>query len=359
MSEAVKKTRIVMVGAGNIANIHLDAYKKNPRVEIVAVCDVDPVRLKMTCDRFGIEKSYTDLSEMLADKSLLADAADVCVWNCSHAACSIAALNAGLHVICEKPMAMNTQEAEKMKAVAEKNRKLLMIAFVCRFNDEQQIALDFIKQGYVGQVYYARASYMRRHGSPGGWFSDKARSGGGPVIDLGVHVIDQTRVLMGSPRPVSVFAVTSDLIGDGRELKTNVGYRPYGAKDDDKFDVEDFGAAMIRYDNGAVVLLETSYSLNGEPSGKKEMFGSTGGIRLESGKVTLYTQVNGFMSNITPDIQNYKNTGDGFYKELDHFVDCLQNGTPCAATADDGIIVMKILDAIYESGRTGHEVLIK
>ena len=357
---AGKKLRIAMIGAGNIANTHIGAYAKIPQAEVVAVCDIDAARLKITCDRHGIQNRYTDVAAMLADKDKLGiEAADVCVWNCNHASCAIAALNAGLHVICEKPMAYNTEQAIEMKAAAERAGKLLMIGFVMRFMDESKVAMDFVESGALGQVYYAKATYLRRHGCPGGWFSDKSRSGGGPVIDLGVHVIDNARVMMGSPMPVSVYAATSSLLGNRKHLKTGVGWHPLGASDKDLCDVEDFGTALIRYDNGAVMLLETSYSLNGDGITKREVFGDKGGIRCDSQGIRLYSEMNGYMVNVTPDISNLKEGKDGFQAELEHFIDCVQNGTPCRATADDGIIVMKILDAIYESARTGHEVKIK
>ena len=356
-----KKVRILMIGAGNIANTHLDAYRKVPQAEIVGVCDIDKARMDMTCNRFGIpeELRYTDLDTMLAEKAKEADAADVCVWNCSHASCAIAALNAGLNVLCEKPMAFNTEQAIAMKDAADKNGKLLMIGFVCRFENPHTVARDFIDNGFLGKPYYAKATYLRRHGSPGGWFSDKSRSGGGPVIDIGVHVIDESRVLMGSPKPVSVFASTSNLLGSRPYLKTDVEWKPIGASDKDPFTVEDFATALIRFDNGAVMLLETSYSLNGEPVTKSEIYGDKGGMYLGH-KLKLYTEMNGYLADVTPDTSCLKGgNSNGFVVEISHFVDCVANGTPCRASAEDGIWVMKILDAIYESAATGHEVIIK
>ncbi len=357
----MKKLKIGMIGAGNIANTHMKAYKQVPEAEIAAVCDIDPVRLKMTCDKFGIpeEHRYTSVEAMLAaEKDLMA--ADVCVWNVSHAACTIAALRAGLHVLCEKPMAYNAKEAEEMQAEAEKAGKLLMIGFVLRFSNENLVVKDFIEAGMMGDIYYTKATYLRRHGNPGGWFSNKALSGGGPVIDLGVHVIDQTRFLMGSPKPVSVFATVSDRLGSRRSLKNAVEWRPSGATEDEICDVEDFGTALIRYDNGAVTLLETSYSLNGETVTKKELYGTKGGVVLAGkGDPTFYTEINGYLTNVTPSMANLKTSADYFVNEMTHFVDCALNGTPCMARPEDGIWVMKILDAIYESGRTGHEVIIK
>jgi len=352
----MEKVKIAMIGAGNIANTHLASYAKLPNVEIYAACDINESRLNETCDKFGIERRYTDLDKMLSELPEL-DAADVCVWNCSHASCSIKALDAGLHVLCEKPMAYSAKEAEEMKAAAERNGKLLMIGFVLRFSDDAKIAMDFIEKGYLGDIYYAKAQYVRRHGNPGGWFADKARSGGGPIIDLGVHVIDLTRYLMGNPKPVSVYAVAGDKLGNRAYLKNHVGWTPRDADPNAVSTVEDFATALIRYDNGAVTFLETSYDINGENIARRQLFGTKGGMDLSKG-VKIYGTYNDFLADIDVKTDYYKDHGDLFDQEMAHFVDCVQNGTECRAKAEDGITVMKILDAIYESARTGHEVVL-
>lgn len=353
----MKKLRIGMVGAGNIANVHLNAYQALDNVEIAAICDINAERLNETADLFNIEKRYATEAEMLANEQL--DAADVCVWNCNHAKCTIDALDAGLHVLCEKPMAYSVKEAEEMLEASKRNNKLLMIGFVLRFDPESGIAKDFIDNGYLGDIYYSKATYLRRHGSPGGWFSNKELSGGGPVIDLGVHVIDLTRQLMGNPKPISVFASTSDRLKDRKYLKTNVGWIPKDAKPDDPFNVEDFAVAMIKYEDGKTTLLETSYSLNGEQTTKKELFGTKGGIKIDADGMKIYTELNNFLADVTPHTENYKFGKEMFTAEMEHFVDCALNGTPCKAPAEDGVVIMKILEAIYESARTGHEVLLK
>ena len=352
----MSKVKIGLIGAGNIANTHLEAYQNVPDAEIVAICDINPKRLEKTANRFNIERRYPDVESMLAANPDL-DAADVCVWNCNHAECTIKALNAGLNVLCEKPMAYSVKEAEEMLAVAEKNGKLLMIGFVLRFSDDAKIAMDFINKGYLGDIYYSKAQYVRRHGNPGGWFSDKSRSGGGPIIDLGVHVIDLTRYMMGNPKPVSVYAVASERLGDRKHLKTGAGWVPEDATDKDICDVEDFATALIRYDNGAVTFLETSYAINGEDIARRQLFGTKGGMDLSNG-VKIYGEYNDFLADINVSTKYYKDHGDLFDQEMAHFVDCVQNGTECRAKAEDGIVVMKILDAIYESARTGHEVIL-
>ena len=351
----MKKLRIGMIGAGGIANVHMDAYKKLPNAEVVALCDTDAAKLKKTAEKYGITHTYSSVADMIKNEQL--DAADVCVWNCNHAKCSIEALNAGLHVLCEKPMAYSAAEAEQMLEAAKANNKLLMIGFVMRFSNEALISKDFIEGGYIGDIYHSKATYLRRHGAPGGWFCNSELSGGGPVIDLGVHVIDITRYLMGNPKPVSVYAVTQDKLKNRPYLKTDVAWKPDNASDSDPYDVEDFATAIIRYDNGSTTLLETSYSLNGEACTKRELFGTKGGIKIDD-EFKLYTELNGYLADVTPNISNYKHGGEMFQNEMAHFVDCALNGTPCNASAEDGITVMKILEAIYQSAKTGHEVIL-
>lgn len=353
----MKKLRIGLVGAGNIAKAHLEAYKSVENAEIVAVCDINEEILEKTAKEYEIKNTYLSIKDMIKNEEL--DAVDVCVWNCAHAQCSIDALNSGLHVLCEKPMATSAKEAEEMIKAAKKNNKLLMIGFVMRFGDEARVSKDFVDKGYLGDIYYSKATYLRRHGAPGGWFTDKARSSGGPVIDLGVHVIDFTRYLMGKPKTMSVFASINDGIKNRTHLKTDVDWKPDGASDVDVYDVEDFGVAMIKYEGNKTTLLETSYSINGEDLIKKQFFGTKGGMDVNNNDLKIYTEVNDYLADISPKINNLKNSNNLFVAEMAHFVDCALNGTECIATAEDGLEVMKILDAIYESAKTGHEVLIK
>lgn len=355
----MSKLRIGLVGAGNIANVHLESYMKNSEAEIAAICDFNEERLNETADKFGIEKRFTSLDDMLASVEL--DAADVCVWNCNHAECTVKVLEAGLNCLCEKPMAMSAEEAQRMKDTADRCGKLLMLGFVTRFSDEARIAKDFIDNGYLGDIYYAKATYMRRNGNPGGWFSDKSRSGGGPIIDIGVHPLDLTRFLMGNPKPLSVYAVTSDFLHKERaELKTTPGWVPKGADPKkDICDVESNATAIIRYENGASTLLEASYALNCEPSNGRTLYGTKGGICLDNG-MKLYTDMNGFMTNTElADLKTYKESKPMFDAETEHFIDCCLGRCECMSKAEDGVVIMKILDALYESAKTGHEVLIK
>lgn len=352
-----KKLKIGIIGIGSIAESHIAAYLANPNVELYAFCDINEDRLQKKGEKYGITHLYNDVNEMVKDPGL--DAVSVCAWNCAHAKCSIAALNAGLHVLCEKPMAMNAEEAKEMKLAAEKSGKLLMVGFVRRYGNDMNVLRDFIDSGYFGEMYYAKANYIRRNGNPGGWFCDKSRSGGGPLIDLGVHVIDFVRFAMGNPKPISVYAATFQKLGDRRNLKTPKGYVSADHKPDELCDVEDLATALIRFDSGAVLNIEVSFSLNvSEDRGAIELYGTKGGAKVDP-DLTLYSEANGYMTN-TQLVANTELSGEGLFEgEINHFVDCLLGKTECLSPAEDGIALMQILDAAYESAKTGHEVCIQ
>ncbi|MBO4548143.1 MAG: Gfo/Idh/MocA family oxidoreductase [Abditibacteriota bacterium] len=186
------KLKVAIVGAGGISEVHIAGYKALDNVELYALCDINEERLREKGARHGVTRLFTDEAEMLKALPEI-DAVSVTTWNSQHAPCTIMALEAGKHVICEKPMAMNAKEAAAMEAAAKKAGKLLMIGFVRRFGNDCAVLKDFIDSGDFGEIYYAKANYTRRNGCPGGWFGDKSRSGGGPLIDLGVHVIDLVR----------------------------------------------------------------------------------------------------------------------------------------------------------------------
>lgn len=350
----MKKLKIAIIGTGNISEMHAQAYQQDGRCELYALCDIDGQTLARKGKKYGIDSLYTDAEEMLAALPEL-DAVSVCTWNSAHAPCTIAALNAGKHVFCEKPMAMNAAEAEQMKRAAEKAGKLLGMGFVRRFGKDADLARRLAADGSLGEIYYAKAAYIRRNGSPGGWFADTARSGGGPLIDLGVHVIDLVRYLAGNPVPVSVYGAAFRKLSE-RSLDEEKAYTATRA-DKCPNDAEDLAAAMIRFSNGMVLNVETSYSLYAaEDSGRIELFGTKGGIRIDP-ELRFYSAAAGKLANVTfPSPAVFGN--EAYAREIGEFISAITDGTPLRADADDGVQMMRLLDAIYLSAKTGHEVTL-
>jgi len=356
----MKNVNVAIIGTGGISHCHMSGYKALPNVKVVAVCDIDLEKAKAYAEKYGVpaDSVYEDFNEMLKRDDI--DAVSVTTWNAAHAPATIAALDAGKHVICEKPMAMNADEARAMEEAAKRNNKLLMIGFVRRYGNDCKVVKDFVDAGVLGDIYYGKTTYLRRHGFPGGWFGDKRYSGGGPLIDLGVHVIDLSRYLMGCPKPKSVFGVTFHKLGCRPELKSveKGGWVSTSTKNDFEFSVEDMASAMIRFDNGAVLQVECSFDLNAEGKGDVELMGTKGGVKL-SPEIEVFTEMAGYMVNVRPAGSSALSFDGLFENEIAHFIDCVANGTECVSPAHDGVILMQILDAIYESGRTGHEVEIK
>ncbi len=352
----MEKIKVAIIGTGSISNFHALAYKKLPNVEIIAACDINKERAEEFAQKYDIKHVFTDYNEMLKMEEI--DAVSVTTWNNVHAPASIAALKAGKNVLCEKPLALNRKEAEEMVKVAKETGKLLMVGFVRRFGENTKALKHMIDAGELGEIYYAKTGCLRRWGNPGGWFSDKKRSGGGPVIDLGVHMIDLVRYLSGKPKVTSVTASTFNKVGIKPEIK---GVTKYYSKDYDTFnDVEDCATALIKFDNGMTLFFETSWVQNiKKDSLYLELYGDKAGAQMEP-TLEIYEDKNGYLSNLEPmiDPESYS-FGHNFDEEINHFVDCVSSGTECLNPAEDGVELMKILDAIYESAASGHEVIVK
>lgn len=347
--------KVGLIGCGAIAHLHVGGYQKlGDRVELTACCDIIEERARAYAERYGFKKYYTDAQTMMSECEL--DAVSVCVWNAAHRECTITALRGGANVLCEKPMAMNTAEALEMKAEAEKTGKLLMIGFVRRHGLDAAAALDFINKDYLGEIYHIKTSYLRRAGFPGNWFGDKAYSGGGPLIDLGVHMIDLSRYLAGNPKPVSVYGATFHKLGARDNLKSVVlPWQAESTVEKPAFNVEDMATAMIRFDNGVVLSAEASFSLHIEKDYQNlEIFGTKAGLTLAP--FVLHTECNDMMADIK--INGNVGEGDFFGAEMRNFIDSIEGKAQCKAPAEDGVELMRILDAVYESAETGRSVEI-
>lgn len=351
-----QKTKVAIIGCGNISACHMDGYcAMADEVEVIACCDIDEPKAKAYAAHWGIPHVYTDCRKMMAAEK--PDAVSVCTWNAAHKDCTVAALEGGADVLCEKPMAMNATEAEEMIAAAKKAGKLLQVGFVRRFGCDADTVRAFTADGTLGNIYYGKCTYLRRNGAPGGWFGDKAFSGGGPLIDLGVHVIDLSRYLAGNPKPTEVFGVTYANLGPDRAaggVKAwdigNGGAHPYT--------VEDFVSAMIRFENGFTLSVEASFNLNVKnDSGEIALFGTKAGVKIAP-NVELYTDLSGQFVNIA----TAGDTGFDFVKsfraEIAGFLHAASGAEVCRASMEDGLMLMKIIDAIYASAASGKSVSI-
>ncbi|NYE03495.1 putative dehydrogenase [Bacillus niacini] len=349
----MKKLKIGVIGAGSLSEAHFEAYKNNPNVELMAVCDLVEERAAKKAEKYKIANVYTDYSEMVKNPEL--DAISVVTWNNTHKEISIAALDAGKHVLCEKPLCINYEEALEIKAATERTDKHFMIGYVRRHASSIAILKEFIDKGTLGEIYYAKASNLRRLGNPGGWFSDKSRSGGGPLIDIGVHVLDLLWYLMGRPKVKTVSANTYHKLGNRTNIQALSFYKAADYSPDNN--VEDLANALIRFENGASIMVDVSFTLHAKQDQSSAIiFGDKGGAEIDPALVLVHEENNTIL-NSTPQIDHPGfNFQDGFQNEINHFVTCCLTGEQPIGGIDDGVEMMKMLTAIYESAAKQQEI---
>jgi predicted dehydrogenase len=355
MSTNEKTLRVAIIGAG-IGRAHLSGYKKCANVEIAAICDLNEERAKATAEEFGAKHVYTDYVQMLKEATI--DAVSVCTPNALHAEIATAALEAGKHVICEKPMADSLAGAEKIVDAARKAQakgQIFMMGMNNRFRGDSQVLKKLIDAGELGDIYFAKCGWIRRNGIPGfgGWFTTKAMSGGGPLIDIGVHVMDLTMYLMGNPTPVSASGSTYAKFGPRGLGQSTWGAPAEGEK---KYDVEDLATGLVKFDNGATLFIEASWASHiKDDFFYSTLLGTEGGAELEP--LTVYKAIQGVPADIHPKVPS--GIPGGHEGEIIHFVECIREGKQPIPTAEQGLHVLQILDAIYRSAQTGREVIIE
>jgi len=342
------------VGGGTIMRVHAEALSKRQDVNMVAVAEVVEPVLATTVDMFNIPGRYHDFEEMFHKESL--DFAIICVPNAFHAASTLAALNAGCHVLCEKPPAMNVAEAQSMATAAQRHNLRLAYGLHMRFTPQVEAAHRYLTAGRLGDVYHATAHWLRRRGIPGlgSWFTTKAVSGGGVMIDIGVHELDRAHYLMGQPKPIAASAVTHARFGIDPE---NYNYLSMWGTPvpEGPFDVDDLTAALIRFENGASLMLQVSWAANTPEDRSLRVMGTKGGLILESDQLKIITEDNGFNADITPLFNNH----DVRVAQLDHFITCIRNPEEkLRIDARQGVVLQHMLDAVYQSAETGYEVPI-
>ncbi|HUW30654.1 MAG TPA: Gfo/Idh/MocA family oxidoreductase [Planctomycetota bacterium] len=329
---------------------HLRNYT-NTRANVLAICDVNEERLAKVKADYGIPHAFTSVEKMLEMKEL--DVVSVALPNYLHCPISVMASQAGKHVMCEKPMAMNAREGRKMALAAKESGMKFMMHFNSRFSPEAQILKEYADSGILGDVYYARSVWNRRRGMPGlgGWFTTRKFSGGGPLIDLGVHRLDLALWLMGNHNAVSVSGFTHDKLA--QDLACAAGKTT---------DIEDFAAGFVRLDNGAVLALEASWATNTERSEEMSttVLGSKGSLYQGNVGESYVMEAKVFVSRYgCVEVVSPKGYQPKYASAQQHFVDCIIDNKEPLATAEHGVRVMEILDALYESAIKGHAVKVR
>lgn len=361
--------KIGFIGCGGIANQkHFPGMCQEKDVELVAFCDIISERAEKGAKEYGTPdaKVYTNYKELLANPSI--DAVHVLTPNVSHSEITVAALEAGKHVLCEKPMAATTADAKKMLDARDRTGKLLTIGYQYRHNHENAIAKKAIDAGYVGDIYYAEASYVRYRGVPTwGVFTDKAQQGGGPLIDIGTHALDLTLFLMNNYEVDHVVGTSFEKLGRSLEPEDQGQLSWFGGGQESwnnkTFEVEDSAVGYIKMKNGAVINLKASWALNMiTKPGMVMLCGTKGGLDTYDDRVRLnhvvcsQPTVTMIGDKVHPFIPGFSQGSAPPSKEAQIWVKALKGEGDLFVTADQAFVVTKVLDAIYESSKTGKTI---
>lgn len=354
--------KVGIIGCGGIANgKHLPALQQVEEVEMVAFCDIIKERAEKASTEYGVAHAgvYEDYQEMLKEEEL--DVVHVLTPNNKHAEITVAALEAGNHVMCEKPMAKTTEEAKTMIDAAKKTGKKLTIGYQNRFRTDSQYLHEVCQEGELGDIYSAKAHAIRRRAVPTwGVFLDEQAQGGGPLIDIGTHALDLTLWMMDNYKPKYVVGKTY------RELaETKNAANAWGPWDPEKFTVEDSAFGFIVMENGATIYLESSWALNSldVKEAKTTLYGSKGGADMDHG-LTINGEDHGLLYDKeiqleTGGVDFYDGAGsDPALLEAQAWIKAvIEDGQP-VVKPEEALVVTEILEAIYQSSKTGEPVYL-
>jgi predicted dehydrogenase len=344
--------KVGIIGIGGIARTHLPGWEASPDAELVAGCDVNAGVLAEWGAKNGIAQLASDPKELFRDPDI--DIIDICTPNRYHAPLAIAALRAGKHVICEKPLAPTPREVRRMIAARDKSGKSLMTAQHFRYQKTSRAMKAELDTGTLGGIYHARSWMLRRANAPvGPGFILKEHSGGGPCIDIGVHILDLTLWFMGNPEPISVSGVARAALAHEKGTFSAWKRAPIPKE----FDVEDFAAAFVRFDTGATLVLEVSWLLHHDTTGEDMqmwLYGTRAGMHWP--RCEVYESNNATMQQYNRTLKLMDDGLEPHARECVDFAQALASGAPSPVPAEQSLQVMRILDGIYRSQKSGREV---
>ena len=354
-----KKYKVGLIGLGGIAKgAHMSSYQRMDNVEVAAICDIVPEKIEFFKEKYNLPDdipAFTDYHDLLNVEGL--DYVDICTPNYLHSIIAVEALNKGLNVFTEKPDAVSVEEVTKMKDAAEASGKTLMAMRNNRHRNTAKYLKQYIADGKMGDIYCGRCGWIRRRGIPGkgGWFTTKEQSGGGPLIDLGVHMIDLAIWLMGNPAPVAVSGCTYTKFASS-DISDSVNSSFGEKKANGTFDVEDLAMGFIRFDNGACLQIEFSWASNIESEENfVELRGTKSGAKISNTDgLKIFSEEYGQLTNLKPLADDMKGIPQ-HEANLRHFLDVLGGATPDFLPIQ-GVNMIKILEAMYESAKVGHEI---
>jgi len=359
------KIRVGVIGCGGIASgTHVPNYLKLQDVSVVACADIDESRARDFAKRFNIPAYYKDYRDMLDKESL--DAVSVCTPNVAHKDPSIAAMKAGAHVLVEKPMAASLKDAIEMWETSKKTNRVLIVGFQTRFSPSIVLLRDIVASGELGSIYYARALHLRRWGiPPSPTFIDVKLSGGGALLDIGCYAVDTAMYVLGFPEPKTVTGITYAKFGRNRKY-AEIGC--WGSKwKPEEFQVEDMAVGFVKFENGLSMVVETSWASYINTSGifNLVLLGDEGGAQMDPLEIykgleleELKKRAYGPLNLAAKPIDHLPSI-DIYYMRIANFIESVKLGKPLFSSADEGIKVQAILDAIYKSASLNREVEVE
>ncbi|WP_210469798.1 Gfo/Idh/MocA family protein [Sporosarcina sp. 6E9] len=355
-----KVIKIGIIGGGGIAGSHANAYLAMEGVQIVGVADVVPGKAQQFIDELGIEGAlaFEDHKKML---ELDIDGVSICTPNAFHHITSIDALRAGKHVLVEKPLAVTLEQGIEMVQVANETGKMLSVGFQPRYDPNMQHVKRIVQSGELGDVYYVEVGGGRRRGMPGGTFISKQLAGVGAMADIGTYSLDLALNALGHPKPLTVSAFTSNYFG------TNSKYHPEA----EKFEVEDFGVAMIRLEGGIVLNFKISWAMHMDTLGPTIFLGKDGGLKLTTagsgpwsgvwdggiGSMSIFHDTDKEQTETIIPLEEH--TLNIFDEKVRDFVVAIQEGKPAPIPGEEILVNQAIIDAIFRSSREGREVEVQ
>ena len=354
-----RKLKIGIIGTGWIAESHIQSYKIQPDVEIVAAADLIPGKAEKFMERFGVQgvHFYPSHKELLDNEEL--DAVSVCTYNTQHAAPTIYALKKGIPVLLEKPFTVTLEEAEEVCRVEKESGTFVSVGFQPRFDANMQMIKKIVDSGVLGKIYYIQTGGGRRRGIPGSTFIEKSTGGIGALGDIGCYSLDMVLNAIGYPKPLTVSGYVSDYFGTNPK---------YNGKDAARFSVDDFGAAFIRLEGGIILDFRIAWAMHVNTPGDTIIFGTEGALRIPStdcwngsvgGPMTLYHDVCGAQTEtVIPILQNV-GKGGLFDKKIRSFLDAVKTNGPAPVPTSQILYNQAIIDGINKSSALGHEVEIK
>jgi predicted dehydrogenase len=349
----MNKLNVAVIGVGGIAKTHMPGWAESGITEVVAGGDVSPLPLEQWGKEYGISRLTTNIDELINDPSI--DIIDICTPNNYHTPLAVAALNAGKHVLCEKPLAPNPQAIQQMIAARDASGKMLMTAQHFRFSGSAKAMKAEIETGVLGEIYHARSWMLRRAAAPTRpGFILKEQATGGACIDIGVHILDLTLWYMGNPKPISVTGVART------ELAHRMGaFSINGSLVPPEMDVEEFATAFVRFENGATLILEVSWILHHDtPSEDMQMwlYGKEGGCHWP--KCEIYQTNYATRQHYNRTLQLKKDIHEAHAQECIEFAYAIRDHAPSPVPAEHSLQVLTILDAVYRSQASGGEICL-